>query len=209
MTEQKTASPAESALEDPGTDDTDTRGAAEVETPEEADSADTTTTSTGRRVDWRRGIAFGLLPGLLTVMALGAGWLKWREGELRQDSVARDESVAVAKGTTVAMLSYTPATVDRQLEAARDLLTGDFKDSYIKLTTDVVIPGAKQQSIATTASIPAAASVTADNRHAVVLLFVNQSTTIGSGPPSDTASSVKVTLDKINGRWLVSQFDPI
>jgi Mce-associated membrane protein len=32
---------------------------------------------------------------------------------------------------------------------------------------------------------------------------------MGNAAPTNTASSVRVTLDKIDGRWLISQFDPI
>ena len=45
--------------------------------------------------------------------------------------------------------------------------------------------------------------------HAEVLVFVNQTITVGNDPPTDTASSVWVTLDKIGGRWLISAFEPV
>jgi Mce-associated membrane protein len=45
--------------------------------------------------------------------------------------------------------------------------------------------------------------------HAEVLVFVNQTITVGNDPPTDTVSSVRVTLDKIGGRWLISGFDPV
>ena len=50
-------------------------------------------------------------------------------------------------------------------------------------------------------------SVTAN--HAVVLLFVNQTVIMGNDIPTNTASSVRVTLDKIHDRWLISAFDPV
>jgi Mce-associated membrane protein len=77
------------------------------------------------------------------------------------------------------------------------------------LISDVVIPGAKQKQISTTATVPAAASVTAESRHAVVLVFVDQTVVVGSDAPADTTSAIRVTLDKTSGHWLVSQFDPI
>jgi Mce-associated membrane protein len=43
----------------------------------------------------------------------------------------------------------------------------------------------------------------------VVLLFVNQTVNMGSNAPTNTDSSVRVTLDKIGGRWLISGFDPV
>jgi Mce-associated membrane protein len=57
--------------------------------------------------------------------------------------------------------------------------------------------------------VNAAASVSATASHAVVLLFANQTVTIGDGAPTDTQPVIRVTLDKVDGRWLVSHFDPV
>jgi len=43
----------------------------------------------------------------------------------------------------------------------------------------------------------------------VALVFVNQTVIVGTDPPSATASSVRVTMDKIGPRWLISGFDPV
>jgi Mce-associated membrane protein len=43
----------------------------------------------------------------------------------------------------------------------------------------------------------------------VVLEFVDQAVTVGQSAPTNSASSVRVTLDKVDGRWLISQFDPV
>jgi Mce-associated membrane protein len=143
------------------------------------------------------------------LLALAAGYLKWMDNSVRNSDVARIESVQAAKDSTIALLSYKPDTVEQQLGAARDLLTGDFRDSYTSLTHDVVIPGAKQKQISALATVPAVASVSAKPDHAVVLVFVNQTVNVGQDPPSDTASSVRVTLDKVGDRWLISKFDPV
>jgi len=108
----------------------------------------------------------------------------------------------------VALLSYKPETVEKDLGAARDRLAGNFKDSYTSLTRDVVIPGSKQKQISAVATVPAAASVSVTENHAVVLVFDNQTVVIGNDAPTDTAT-VRVTLDRIHGRWLISQFDPV
>ncbi len=106
------------------------------------------------------------------------------------------------------MLSYSPDTAQTTLTAARDRLTGSFRDSYTSLTNDVVIPGSKEKKISATATVPAAASVSASEDHAVVLVYVDQSVIVGDGAPSATASAVQVTLDKVGNRWLISGFDP-
>ncbi|MGZ5377132.1 MAG: hypothetical protein ACXWD8_03675 [Mycobacterium sp.] len=172
-----------------------------------------------RRINWSRVFAFGVLPGLALLLALAAGFARWEYvasdyGALppvasEQNPSPAMDSIAAAKDSTIKMLSYKPDTVEQQLNSARDLLTGEFRDSYTSLINDVVIPGAKQQQISAVASIPAAASVSADPKHAVVLVFVNQTVVVGQDPPSDTASSVRVTMEKVDGHWLVSEFEPV
>jgi Mce-associated membrane protein len=154
-------------------------------------------------------LAYVILPAVALLLAAAAGYLKWVDGTARDAEVFRAQSVQAAIDSTVAMLSYRPDTVDQNLAAARDRMTGSFGDSYSSLTHDVVIPGAKQRQISAVANVPAAASVSATATHAVVLVFVNQTTIIGNDPPSDSTSSVRVTLEKVHDRWLISQFDPI
>ena len=158
---------------------------------------------------WRRIVTCVLLPGVALILALGAGYLKWLDGSARESQSAAQQSVAAATDSTVAVLSYHPDTVDKDLTAARDRLTGSFRDSYTQLVHDVVIPGAQQKKISAVAAVPAAASVTASENHAVVLVFVDQTVTAGNDAPTSTASSIRITLDKVDNRWLISQFDPI
>jgi Mce-associated membrane protein len=162
-------------------------------------------------INWSKVVAFGVLPALALVLALAAGYLKWQDNSVRNSDTARIESVQAAKDTTVKMLSYKPDSVEKELNDARSLLTGDFRDQYTSLINDVVIPGAKEKQISAVATIPehGAASVTADPNHAVVLLFVNQTVVVGQDAPTDTASSVRVTLDKVGDSWLISKFDPV
>lgn len=187
-----------------------------VEETDEADAektdendAEATSGTPKRGIQWSRVIAFGLLPALALALAAGAGYLKWLDNSVRSSDLAALTSIQAAKDGTIALLSYQPDTVEQQLGDARNLLTGEFRESYTSLTTDVVIPGAKQKQISAVASVPAAASVSATPSEAVVLLFVNQTVTVGQDPPTDTASSVRVTLEKVGDRWLISKFDPV
>ena len=192
-----------------------TEVADEVDTADEpTETADETSESAEpekpkRSIQWARVFAFGVLPAVALLLALGAGYLKWMDNSVRNSETARIESVQAAKDSTIALLSYKPDTVEQQLGAARDLLTGDFRDSYTSLTNDVVIPGAKQKQISAVATVPAVASVSANPREAVVLVFVNQTVIVGQTAPTDTASSVRVTMDKVGDRWLISKFDPV
>jgi Mce-associated membrane protein len=149
------------------------------------------------------------VPGLALLLAVAAGYLKWQDASVRESQTAGTESVNAATDSTVKMLSYRPDTVDSDLNSARGEMTGAFRDSYTQLTHDVVIPGSKEKHISAIATIPAAALVSASRNHAVVLEFVNQSVIVGDGAPSNTASAVRVTLDRVNNRWLISDFTPV
>jgi len=158
---------------------------------------------------WRRMLVFVILPVVALAVAAAAGYFRWQAGSLSATGAAAAESVQAATDSTIQMLSYHPDTVDRDLNAARDRMTGAFRDDYTRLTNEVVIPGAKQKHISSLATVPAASSVSATPDHAVVLVFVNQTIVMGSDPPTNTASSVKVSMEKRDGHWLISSFDPV
>jgi Mce-associated membrane protein len=213
----QTAEPVEGEANEPedaentvGAEDT---GQAEAAISDEADAEDEAQegkpAKAKLRISWPRVLAYGLLPGLALVLAAAGGFLKWQDSSARAAQLARIESVAAAKDSTIALLSYRSDTVEKDLEAAKNRMTGAFKESYSQLINDVVIPGAKKGHISTTATVPAAASVSATPNHAVTLLFVNQTAVVDKDPPADTVSSVRVTLDKVDGRWLISGFDPV
>ena len=176
---------------------------------EKAGDADTADESTrpARLARFARAMIFAGIPILVMALALGAAYLKFVVSSARQAERASVQSVQAAKDSTVAMLSYTPDTAD-SLTAASDRMTGAFRDSYASLIHDVVIPGAKEKKVTTVATVPAAASLLVAATHAVVLVYVNQATTMGDGAPTQTNSVVQVTLDKPADRWLISGFDP-
>jgi Mce-associated membrane protein len=156
-----------------------------------------------------RTLAFRVLPALVVLLGAGAGLLRWQDVTHRAIDNARTESVAAARDATAAILSYKADSVEQDLGSARDRLTGSFLDSFTDLINNVVIPGAREKKISAAAKVSAAASVSASAKHAVALVFVNQTIVIGGGAPSGSSSSVRVTLDKVDDRWLVSGFDPV
>ena len=161
------------------------------------------------RTGWLRPLTLGVLPAVIVLLGAGAGLLAWQDRSHRAVETARAESVQAASDATVAILSYKPDTVEQDLRKASDRLTGSFLESFTDLVNTVVIPGAREKKISAAAQVSAAASVSATADRAVVLVFVNQAVTVEGGAPSGTASSVRVTLDKVDDRWLVSAFDPV
>lgn len=179
--------------------------ASEVEEPRD----ETEVPAQPARRDWARIVGFGLVPAAVFVAVGAAGYLKWAAAGADSAATARTEALRAATEGATAMLSYQPQTVEEALHAARDRLSGSFRDSYSELVDGTVIPGAKQKNVSAVVDIPAAATVSASPSEAVVLVFVNQTTTVGDGAPTSTASSVKVSLVKEGSRWLISDFTPV
>lgn len=154
-------------------------------------------------------LVYTVLPVLTLTLTLGVGYLKWQDGSTQLSQAAAVQATQVATESIIAMLSYAPDTVDKNLPAVSNRLTGKFRDQYTDLINDVVIPGAKQKRVSAVAKVLGAAPISATSTNAVVLAFVDQTITIGDDAPTDNPSSVRVTLDKVHDRWLISQFEPI
>jgi Mce-associated membrane protein len=162
----------------------------------------------GRRSRLLRMTGYALLPAVTLALTGAAGYFKYQDDVWAETNRVRAQSVQIASEATVDLLSYTPDNAEAKLNAASDRLTGSFRDSYLSLVHDVVIPGAKQKRISAKASVPAGSSVSASADSAKVMVFVNQTVTVGNDGPTDTASVVEVNLEKVDGRWLISGFEP-
>jgi len=141
-----------------------------------------------------------------------AAWLYFQQ--YRPDQQTNDAAATVAldaaKNGTVALLSYSPESLDKDFAAAKTHLTGDFLSYYTQFTEQIVTPAAKQKSVKTSAAVVRAAVSELHPDSAVVLVFVNQNTISKENPDgSFAASAVKVGLKKINDTWLISSFDPV
>jgi Mce-associated membrane protein len=136
-------------------------------------------------------------------------WFYYRPDRATNDEAAKAAVSAASEGA-VAVLSYSPDTLDRDFSSAKSHLTGDFLSYYDQFTTQIVAPAAKQKSLKTTAVVLRAALSEFHPDSAVVLLFVNQSTQSKDRPePTLSNSSVLVTMKKADGKWLISSFSPL
>jgi Mce-associated membrane protein len=153
-----------------------------------------------------------LLAAALVASAGVAAWLYFEQYRPGQETNAAAAGVALdaAKNGTVALLSYSPESLDKDFAAAKSHLTGDFLSYYTQFTEQIVTPAAKQKSVKTSAAVVRAAVSDLHPDSAVVLVFINQNTTSKENPDgSFAASAVKVGMKKINGTWLISSFDPV
>ncbi|MGE2734696.1 hypothetical protein [Mycolicibacterium vaccae] len=125
-------------------------------------------------------------------------------------AAAEQAAVAAASDATVSLLSYAPESIDADLEAARQVMTGEFATYYGKFTSDIVGPAARDRGVKASAHVIDAAAMELRPDRAKVLVFLKQETVSKERPqPALTAGSVVVSLDKVDGTWLVSAFDPV
>lgn len=149
---------------------------------------------------------------LLVASATGFGILYVTQYRVDQetDDAAKASVVRAASEATVSVLSYKPDTLQNDLAAAKSHLTGEFLTYYSKFSDEILMPAARDREVATSASVVRAADEEIHPDAAKVLVFVNQTTTSRERPePAQSASSVMVSLSKVDGRWLISAFDPI
>jgi Mce-associated membrane protein len=197
------------------TDDTRDVETTEIGVPAKVDDS-AKRTKRGRR-DWSRMLRnVKVVPVSLILLLLISGgvatWLYFERYEPRQQtdpSVARAVIRAASDGT-VALLSYSPESLDKDFATAKSHLSGDFLSYYNQFTEQIVAPAAKEKSLKTTARVIGAAVSELHPNSAVVLVYVDQSTTSKDKPdPTMSASSVLVSMTRVNGNWLITKFDPV
>lgn len=153
---------------------------------------------------------------LLALVIIGASaltacvfFMQYRPYHQTTETVARDAIRAASDGT-VALLSYSPDTLEHDFAAAKAHLTGSFLAYYDTFTHQIVTPAAKQAHLQTTAGVVRAAVSELHPNSAAVLTFIDQVTVSKDKPePVSTASAVRVGLTKVDGTWLISSFDPV
>src|SRR6185437_5769095 len=103
-----------------------------------------------------------------------------------------------------------PDSLEKDFASAKSHLSGDFLSYYDQFTQQIVAPAAKQKSLKTTAHVMRAAVSELHPDDAVVLVYVDQSTTSKDSPePTVAASSVLVSVKRVNGAWLITKFNPV
>jgi Mce-associated membrane protein len=157
-----------------------------------------------------------LVPAVVALFAVAAAavtvviyFTQYRPDQ-QTDAAAASAAVQAAKTGTEALLSYSPNTLDHDFSTAESHLTGDFLTYYTKFTQEIVTPAAKQKGVTATANVVRAAVSQIHPTTAVVLVYINQTTVSTEKPdPELTNSSVLVTLDKNDNKWLISKFEPV
>ena len=183
---------------------------------EETSVDESQTEATGLIDQWVLGALTHWRPIVATVSVVAAVTLaaclyvlQYRPDRQIDDAAAR-RAVQAASDGAVAALTYSSENLEHDFARARSHLTGDFLAYYDKFTKEIVIPTVQQKHLAQTATVVRAAAAELGSDSAVVLVFLNETTTGKDKPqPLITPSSVRITLTKVGGSWLISKMDPV
>lgn len=187
------------------------RTAPDAEPPRTTEPEDRTTPVRPTRAEHGPGravIAWVLALLLVSLALLGA--VAYRVHADNQVEAARDQARSAAVENVVDILSYDYRHLDDDFARGRDALTGKFADDYTETTSEVIRPSAVQYHAVVKAEVAKSGVVSGTANRVVVLMFVNQTTTSTrlDGPKVDL-NRVRLTMNKVDGQWLVSDVDAL
>lgn len=168
-----------------------------------------------RRVALRAGrVPAGARIAIVAVLAVlvagsgvASGLLATKASDDKASQQERDAATAAAKTEIQQILTYNYKTLSTDLARASADTTGQFSGEFSVMAGQMIGPQAKQQQTVTKAVVPVAAPVDSSGNQVTVLVFVDQSTTNKQqAKPQVNGSQLRVTMQKVNGRWLVAQF---
>jgi Mce-associated membrane protein len=130
--------------------------------------------------------------------------------DVQTDDAAVHQVINAASDGAVALLSYSPATLTRDFNNAKSRVTDSYLPYYQQFAEKIVGISAMRGQVTTTATVVKAAVSEMHPNSAVVLAFVKLKTTSKDKPdPVITSSSLKVALTRVNGAWLIENFEAV
>lgn len=149
------------------------------------------------------------LAALAAVLVVGTGVLAWLVRADRAVEQAREDGLEAAQAAAVELLSYDHRRIEEDIEEAERLGTGEFLEQY-QAATEGLVEQAESGSVVVRTTVQAASVQSASAERVEVLLFVDQTTTRTDLPePRVEQNRVRLTLDDVDGRWLVSGLDAL
>ncbi|WAC94315.1 DUF3329 domain-containing protein [Mycobacterium sp. Aquia_213] len=158
-----------------------------------------------RERPWGRYLRRGALP-LLLVASLAVngflGWKLWQEHEVREaGQQAQQAAIAYAQVLT----SIDSTKVDENFRQVLDGATGEFKDMYTQSSVQLRQLLIDNKASAHGVVVDSAIQSESANK-VVVLVFIDQTVANSQSPdPRIDRSRIKMTMEKVDGRWRASK----
>lgn len=132
------------------------------------------------------------------------GWQVWQQHQIKQ---ASQEAQRAAVSYAQVLTSIDSNKVDENFKDVLDGATGEFKDMYSQSSVELRQLLIENKATAHGVVVDSAVQEASKNK-AVVLLFVDQAVTNTKLPdPRIDRSRMKMTLEKVDGRWRASKVE--
>jgi hypothetical protein len=154
---------------------------------------------------WRRYLRRSALPAVLVAALAVSGFLGWRQWQDHQLKAAGAQAQQAAIAYAQVLTSIDSNKVDDNFKQVLDGATGEFKDMYtqssVKLRQLLIDNKATAHGVVVDSAIQSESS-----DRVVVLLFIDQTVTNAAAPdPRIDRSRIKMTMEKVDGRWRASK----
>ena len=185
----------------------------EVEATEvEAETPDVTTEEAKEKVKaerrkrpWRQYLRRSALPLVLVALLAVSGFLGWQQWQEHQIKQAGEQAQQAAIAYAQVLTSIDSNNVDQNFRQVLDGATGEFKDMYTQSSVQLRQLLIDNKATARGVVVDSAVQSASANK-AVVLVFIDQTVTNKAAPdPRIDRSRVKLTMEKVDGRWRASK----
>src|SRR5882757_6535152 len=148
--------------------------------------------------------------GIVVVAAAVVAGLCWFVAHRQSETLqARIDATNTANKSVVKLMSYNWRSVDRQVDATKGLVTGQFKDDYAHLVQGSIQPTAKDKQAAVQTAILKSSVVSSSPGEVVLLVYITQESQTLANPGGDqTNTALRVSLENENGKWMISELKP-
>jgi Mce-associated membrane protein len=154
-----------------------------------------------RKRPWRQYLRRSAMPLLLAASLAVSGFLGWQQWQQHQVKLAGEQAQQAAIAYSQVLTSIDSNKVDENFRQVLDGATGEFKDMYtqssVKLRQLLIDNKAAAHGVVVDSAIQSEST----NR-VVVLVFIDQTVTNTASPdPRIDRSRIKMTMEKVDGRW--------
>jgi Mce-associated membrane protein len=149
-----------------------------------------------------------LAAAALVAALAGSGSEGWLLFQQHQKDVAAQQALATAENYVVTLTSVDSNTLDKHVADVLDGSTGEFNKNYAKTTRGQHSQHIVINKVTTHGKVVESAVKSATTNKVQVLLMVDQSvSSLATPEPQIDRSRIKMTMQKVDGRWLVSEVE--
>lgn len=154
---------------------------------------------------WRPYLRRSILPLLLIASLAVSGFLGWKQWQEHQVKLAGQQAQQAAIAYAGVLTSIDSNKVDENFRQVLDGATGEFKDMYTQSSVQLRQLLIDNKASAHGVVIDSAIQSESTNK-VVVLVFIDQTVANSASPdPRIDRSRIKMTMEKVDGRWRASK----